>query len=548
MSVFIGGAWPYANGSLHLGHAAGLLPGDIIARYFRLAGEDVLYVSGSDCHGTPITIRASQEGVTPAAIADRYHAEFAECFKRLGFSYDLYTRTDDEFHHQTVQEQFKILQDHGFIYEKSAEQSYCEKCSRFLPDRFVEGTCPRCGGIARGDQCDHCSALLDPLDLLDRKCKICGTSPVTKSTRHLFLALSKFQQELEAYVSQAKGWRENAIHLTKRYLNEGLQDRAVTRDLSWGVEVPVDGFRDKKVYVWVDAVLGYLSASKQWAAQTGGDWKKFWSSGATAYYVHGKDNIPFHTVILPALLLGDGTLTLPGKVISSEYLTIEGKKLSTSNHWAVWVPDILDRYNPDAFRYFLTINGPEKRDTDFSWREFVTRNNSELLGAFGNFVNRSLIFIEKYFEAKVPDGACDAALLAAVTNLYGTVGERIAAGEVKSAIELIFAFIRTANKYFDDRQPWIQVKEDLVSCRDTLYTCVQIIANLSNLLSPFLPFTCDTIRGFLGIEAPCWKYLEISSGSTISKSRILFERLDKEVVELEVAKLGKEQIEQVKFD
>ncbi len=293
MSIFIGGAWPYANGSLHLGRVAGILPGDILARYFRLKGEDVLYVSGSDCHGTPISILANQEGVSPKQIADRYHNEFVECFRKLGFSYDLYSRTDDPHHHGVVQKLFLTLLKNGRIYKKSVEQTYCTACDRFLPDRYVEGTCPHCGQIARGDQCDFCSSLLDPLDLHDKKCKLCKNSPSTRSTEHFFLALSKFQSELEQYVNKASsGWRPNAIEFTRRYLKEGLHDRAATRDLDWGVDVPLEGFEGKKVYVWIEAVSGYLSASIKWAKENGTRWEKYWSENTTAYYVTGKTISP----------------------------------------------------------------------------------------------------------------------------------------------------------------------------------------------------------------------------------------------------------------
>lgn len=326
MTIFIGGAWPYANGSLHLGHIAALLPGDVLARYFRQKGEDVLYVSGSDCHGTPIAIRANQEGVSPKAIADRYHKDFTDCFTKLGFSYNLYTRTDQDFHHKVVQEVFSALLQNDILYPQLVEQTYCEHCRQFLPDRYIEGVCPHCGNIARGDQCDFCSSLVDPSALRDPKCKLCGHPPTLKTTEHFFLALSKFQKTLEDYVDQSNHWRENAVQLTKRYLREGLQDRAATRDLPWGIDIPLPGYEGKKIYVWIEAVTGYLSASKEWSHQTGLDWKPFWDQGCTAYYIHGKDNIPFHTLILPALLLGTGNLHLPDRIISSEHLTIEGKK------------------------------------------------------------------------------------------------------------------------------------------------------------------------------------------------------------------------------
>ncbi|MBC8078911.1 MAG: methionine--tRNA ligase, partial [Gorillibacterium sp.] len=417
MTIFIGGAWPYANGSLHLGHVASLLPGDILARYYRLTGEEVLFVSGSDCHGTPISIRAEKEGTTPAEVAERYHQEFKDCFERLGFSYDLYTRTDDALHHRIVQDLFLKLLSKGLLELRQVEQTYCPTCNRFLPDRYVEGLCPRCGEPSRGDQCEACSTVLDPSDLLHRTCKLCGSAPEGRLTDHYYLTLSKLQEQLSLYAAQATGWRDNAVNLTQRYLNEGLLDRAATRDLPWGIDVPIEGFTGKKIYVWIEAVSGYYSASHKWAELTGGDWTRFWGEDTLSYYVHGKDNVPFHSLILPAILLGVGHLHLPDRIISGEYLTLEGKKISTSRNWAVWVPDVLERYHPDSLRYFLTANAPEKHDGDFSWREFINSHNGELLGAYGNFVNRNLAFIIKSFDGKVPDGVMDPAIRQELTAL-----------------------------------------------------------------------------------------------------------------------------------
>ncbi|WP_440960182.1 methionine--tRNA ligase [Paenibacillus nitricinens] len=544
-NVFIGGAWPYANGSLHLGRLSSVLPGDVLARYFRSKGDNVLYVSGSDCHGTPVAVQAANEGITPGAFASRYHEEFLKCFEQLGFSYDLYTRTDQPQHHKAVQELFTKLLENGHLYKKTIAQCYCEVDQRFLPDRYVEGTCPVCGQRARGDQCDYCSTILDPADLLDRVCKLCGSTPTERPTEHYYLSLSNFQSELTEYVEEAQFWRENAIKLTKRYLQEELQDRAVTRDLSWGVDVPVAGFEDKKIYVWIEAVSGYLSASKQWAAQSGGSWEDFWLENKgkiTAYYVHGKDNIPFHTLIWPAVLLGAGGLHLPDKIISSEYLTLEGQKFSTSRNWAVWVPDILERYQPDSIRYFLIANGPEKRDTDFSWREFIYSHNGELLGAFGNFVNRSLAFVDKFYEGKVPNGQLDKGWRDNIDLLYLESGRLIEAGNIKDALEYIFSYVRKANQYFDLQKPWIQIKEDQVSCDSAIYTCVQIIANLANLLHPFLPFSCDKIRGFLSLELPNWQPCSVPPYQQITDLQLLFERIDISRIKEEEDRLVQQQV------
>ncbi|CAN7657094.1 methionine--tRNA ligase [Paenibacillus sp. LjRoot56] len=538
MSIFIGGAWPYANGSLHLGRVASLLPGDVIARYFRVKGEEVLYVSGSDCHGTPISIQANKEGVSPKVITDRYHNEFVDCFHQMGFSYDLYTRTDHPFHHEVVQGVFNQLLDNGVLYKKAVEQTYCNDCDRFLPDRYVEGNCPHCGSEARGDQCDACSALLDPLELHNRTCKLCNGRPSSRLSDHYFLSLSKFQNDLENFVDQAHGWRENAIGLSRRYLREGLQDRAATRDLDWGVDVPLEGFVGKKIYVWIEAVSGYLSASKQWANQYGELWEKFWSNGGVkAYYIHGKDNIPFHTLIWPAILLGLKNLHLPDHIISSEFLTLEGRKFSTSRNWAVWVPSLLERYEADSIRYFLIANGPENRDTDFSWREFIYSHNGELLGAFGNFVNRSLVFIEKFYEGKIPQSVIDTNIKVQMEELYIQCGDLVEKGKLKEALESVFAFIRSCNKYFDNEKPWNQIKENVDACSHTLHTCVQIIANLSNLLEPFLPFSCTKIRAFLGLSVPTWAYIECPAARELTQVEVLFQRIDVNRIEEEVQRL-----------
>ncbi|WP_426980300.1 methionine--tRNA ligase [Bacillus pseudomycoides] len=539
MSTFIGGAWPYANGSLHLGHVAGLLPGDILARYYRTKGENVLYVSGSDCNGTPIAIRAKQEGVTAKEIADYYHEEFERCFKELGFTYDCYTRTDAQHHHETVQKIFLRLLEEGFIYKKTVEQAYCETCTQFLPDRYVEGGCPHCHEPARGDQCDACSAILDPLDLLEKKCKLCGNTPAVKETEHFYFALHKFQPQIKDAVAVAKregAWRDNAIQLIERYLEEGLQDRAVSRDLPIGVPIPVKGYEDKKIYVWIEAVAGYYSASKRWAEEMGEDDGEFWSSSAKTYYVHGKDNIPFHSIIWPAVLLGIGEKAIPRHIVSNEYLTVEKRKLSTSKNWAVWVPDILERYDPDSIRYFLTINAPENRDTDFSWREFIYSHNSELLGAYGNFVNRTLKFIEKYYDGAVPKGHINLELKERIEELYRSVGNAIEQAHFKVALEMIFETVRFTNKYFDEQAPWKQREEEPVACEETIYTCVYFIVNFAQLLEPFLPFSSERVRNMLAITNTGWKCENILP-ERISHVQPLFERIDIKQIEKEVERL-----------
>lgn len=540
MNIFIGGAWPYANGSLHLGHIASLLPGDILARYYRQKGDNVLYVSGSDCNGTPIAIRAKQEGVSASKIADRFHHEFADNFKRLGFSYDCYTRTDTVHHHQTVQIIFLELLENGFIYKKEIEQTFCETCDQFLPDRYVEGTCPQCGQPARGDQCDYCSTILDPVDLLDKKCKLCVNAPTVKSTEHFYFSLQKFEEPLRDLVSKANentAWRDNAIQLSERYINEGLLDRAVSRDLPVGISVPVEGYEDKKIYVWIEAVSGYFSASKKWALDTSNDDSLFWNEDAVSYYVHGKDNIPFHSIIWPAILMGIGNKKLPDHIVSNEYLTLEKKKISTSRNWAVWVRDILDRYHPDSIRYFLTINAPENRDTDFSWREFIYSHNAELLGGYGNLVNRTLKFIEKYYDGDIPESSLDPDVKTRIQNLYETTGRLIEKGHFKRALEDIFELVRFTNKYFDERQPWKQITENKNDCSKTIFNCTVVILNLAQLLAPFLPFTSAELSKIFGWSELSWKFVN-PIPQKLSAVKPLFDRIDVKTIDEELARLN----------
>ncbi len=536
-NILIGGAWPYANGSLHIGHIAALLPGDVLARYHRAIGDNVYFVSGSDCHGTPVAIRAKKENKTPGEISDFYHEEFAECFKKLGFSYDVYTKTSAPAHKNFVKEFHRKLYESGYVYEKETPQAYCESCGTFLADRYVSGKCPECGKDTRGDQCDFCGAVLEPETLAEPVCAVCGKPVSFKNSRHLYIAVTRLRRELKELVDNHPEWRKNAVIFTNRYIDEGLKDRALTRDLEWGIEVPKEGYEKKTIYIWAENVLGYLSASWEAAGKRGGDFRELWGKDAKHYYVHGKDNIPFHTIILPALLLASGeNWHLPDRIVSSEYLTLEGRKISTSRNYAIWVRDLLKNYEADSIRYFFLANGPEKKDTDFSWREYVNSHNGELLGAYGNFVNRSLLFIQKYCGGIVPRGVEDSDLNGRTEKLFGSVGRQIENGAFRDAIDEIFAFVRSANRFFDTQQPWITRNTDKRACDNTLYQCVQIIANLAVLLQPFLPFSSEKVRGWLRLSSK-WERQSIPTGFQLPEVEILFQRIDKKAIEIETEKL-----------
>ncbi|WP_026498018.1 methionine--tRNA ligase [Butyrivibrio sp. WCD2001] len=536
-NILIGGAWPYANGSLHIGHIAGLLPGDVLARYHRACKDKVYFVSGSDCHGTPVAIRAKSEGKSPREISDHYHEEFVDCFNRLGFTYDCYTKTSDDAHKEFVQEFHRKLYDGDYVYEKETPQAYCECCNTYLADRFVTGICPVCGEPARGDQCDACGTVLDPEILKEPICAVCKNPVTFRASTHLYIAISKLEKQLRDLVDNGVNWRKNAISFTNRYIDEGLRDRALTRDLEWGIPVPKEGYEKKTIYIWAENVLGYLSAAKQVTDREGESFDELFGENAKHYYVHGKDNIPFHTIILPALLIAHGAgYRLPDQIVSSEYLTLEGKKISTSRNYAIWVKDLLDKYDPDSLRYYFLANGPEKKDSDFSWSEYVNNHNGELLGAYGNFINRTLTFIAKYFDGVIPEGTSAGDWDDTLKQLYTSTGEQIEKGNFKDAIEGVFEVVRKANKYFDEQEPWKTRTSDEAACRNTLYQCVQIIANLAVVLAPFLPFSSDKVCSWFGINTD-WEFKVIPSGYRLPEISILFERLDKTVIAEERDKL-----------
>ena len=530
MKIYIGGAWPYANNSLHIGHLAALLPGDVIARYYRLKGDEVIYVSGTDAHGTPITLRAKEENKTPKQIARFYHEEFANNFKALDFSYDLYGVTYDEFHKEKVQEYFLQIKKNGYIYEKEAEQDYCTHCEQFLSDREIIGVCPSCGGLAKGDQCETCLVTFNAGDIKNKKCKHCAQSTTLKENTHLYFALSKFQRQIEALVKQSQDkWRLNAVNETIKYLDEGLIDRAATREISWGVDVPVAGFENKKIYVWIEAVLGYLTAAEKYAFKKGIDFNAFMrdAKDLRTYYVHGKDNIPFHTIIYPSLLMAiNNGFKLPDYIISSEYINVLDEKMSKSTGNLVPINDLLTKYNSDTIRYYTIFNGPEKRDINFSFEELETLHNKHLVGGYGNFVNRNLAFLVKKFNGVVPTGTMDQSIDKMIDNTYIEVGRLIEKGDLKAALNILMNFVQSANKYYDDQKPWLQVKESLLDFNNTTFTCINIMANMANLFSPFMPKSSATLKEMLGITEVGWQKVQVKLNLKLSNVDILFERIE----------------------
>ena len=549
--IFIGVAWPYANGSLHLGQIAGAnLPADIFARYHRTRGNEIVMVSGSDTHGTPTAIKAEQEGKTPKEIADLYQQEFLECWEGLGISFDLYTTTETQNHAEVAQDIFLRLLERGYLSKKTVSQAYCPRCQRFRPDRYVEGTCPHCSNPrARGDQCEACGRLLDTRDLIEPHCRTCGIAVEFRDSEQFFLRLPAFRDQLLDWVKQQTHWRPNVLNFTTRFLEEGLIDRAITRDIDWGIPVPVPGFEDKRIYVWFEAVIGYLSATKEWAKLQGDPekWRDFWQGdNARSYYFLGKDNIVFHTIIWPAMLMGYGDLNLPYDVPANEFLGFEGRKLSTSQNWAVWLPDYLSRYDPDPLRYLLSINMPETSDTDFSWREFVRRNNDELVATYGNLVHRVLTFTYRNFDGCIPtpgelDDLSKSVIEDAKSHL-NLIGDLISECHFRQAIMRAMLVAQETNRYLDEKSPWKIIKEDRQQAANTLYTAICVLSCLRTALYPFLPFSSQKLHEYLGfeggIESDGWELRTPPPGQKLLAPQPLFAKLDEELIEQETARLG----------
>ena len=585
--ILVAPAWPYAAGHRHLGHVAGFgVPSDAFARYHRLAGNDVLMVSGTDEHGTPVMVAADKEGKPYAEIADYYNAAFREDFRRLGLSYDCFSRTTTLNHERVTQDFFKTIYAHGAIVEEAQMVSFSPTTGHTLPDRYIEGTCPICGyPEARGDQCDNCGNQLDPIDLINPRSKIDGTTPEFRETKHLFLDLPRFADALRHWIQRHDDWRPNVRNFSLGLLDE-IRMRPMTRDLDWGVRIPVPGYAEdpnKRIYVWFDAVIGYLSASIEWAAATGDPeaWRDWWQNDDSLHsYFQGKDNVVFHTVIWPALLLGyerggeygAGTapLHLPDNVFASEFLGLEGKQFSTSRQHSIYIRDFLDRYDPDPLRYYLIAAGPETQDTDFTWAEFVRRNNDEVLANWGNLVNRTLTSAHRNFGAVPEPGeltAEDGALLDGVAAGFDAVGGHIEGGRFRAALAEAMRLASTVNTYVSDQAPWALVKTDRERAATVLFVALRAVDSLKTMFTPFLPHTSQVVHELLGYEGyiagplvfrnvqeedgrqheiltgdyrswvGSWSPSELPSGQALQEPRPLFKKLDDSVVEEELARM-----------
>jgi methionyl-tRNA synthetase len=590
-NILVAVAWPYANSLIHVGNITGsYLPADIFARFQRLAGNKVIMVSGSDSHGTPVLVRADAEGTTPLDVYQKFHAGFLDLFQKLGLTYDLFTSTHTDNHFKVSQTIFLALKENGYLYVERQEQWYSPAQRRFLPDRYIEGTCYICGySNARGDQCDNCGNLLDATQLVDPRSKIDGSTPELRETEHFYLDLGKLQPEIVNFLRQRESyWRSNVLRQSLgQILANELHGRAITRDLDWGIPVPVEGWDGKCLYVWFEAVIGYLSAAIEWAQIIGQPeaWQDWWyNQEARSYYFIGKDNIPFHAVIWPAQLMGAGEwfgklyenqegqrLVLPYDVPANEFMNLEGQKISGSRNWAVWGFDFLTRYDPDPLRYYLTVNMPESRDSDWDWNEFLNRNNNELVATWGNLANRVLSFAYKHWEGQIPvpgqlSGA-DREILQAVEAGFDSVGEQLNAVHLRAALNEAMRLAGEVNKYLDTTAPWFQIKQDKNAAATTVYIALKAIDSLKILFSPFLPFTCEKLHSYLGYSEPLfgvqqvesvqdslgehkvlrylhgnasgrWEQSRLEPGKAMNQPGPLFKKLDESIVEEERARLG----------
>jgi methionyl-tRNA synthetase len=540
-------ALPYANGPLHLGHLAGVyVPSDIYVRYLRQRGRDVISICGSDEHGVPITLKARKEGISPQEVVDRYHEINKKAFKDFGISFDIYSRTSNKVHHETASEIFKTLYDKGVFMEKTSEQYYDEEAATFLADRYITGTCPHCGNpCAYGDQCEQCGTSLSPTDLINPVSTISGSLPVLKETKHWYLPLDKFEPWLQEWILEGhKEWKPNVYGQCKSWLDQGLHPRAVSRDLDWGVPVPVEGADGKVLYVWFDAPIGYISATKELTP----DWELYWKDEETRMlHFIGKDNIVFHCIVFPTILKAEGSYILPDNVPANEFLNLENDKISTSRNWAVWLHEYLEDFpgKQDIMRYVLCANAPENKDNDFTWKDFQNRNNNELVAILGNFVNRAIVLTHKYFEGRVPEvtglNEQDRATLEEIKTISLSVERSLEHFRFREAIKNGMDLARLGNKYLADTEPWKLIKTDPERVKTILNISLQISANLTLLLDPFLPFSMETLRGFLQFEGRSWDLIGtpdlLVAGHAIGKASLLFEKIEDEQIQAQLDKL-----------
>ena len=550
-------ALPYTNGPIHIGHLAGVyVPADIFARYQRLKKNDVAFICGSDEHGVAISIKATKEGITPQEIIDKYNKIIKDSLFDFGISFDNYSRTSLPIHHQTASEFFKILYDKGKFIEETSEQLYDEQAGQFLADRFVIGTCPKCGNEeAYGDQCERCGTSLNATDLINPKSTLTGTKPILKKTKHWFLPLQDYTNFLEEWIIQGhkNDWKPNVYGQVKSWIDDGLRPRAVTRDLNWGIPVPVEGAEGKVLYVWFDAPIGYISSTKEWAIREGKDWTPYWKDKNTKL-IHfiGKDNIVFHCIIFPAMLKAEGSYILPENVPANEFLNLEGNKLSTSKNWAVWLNEYLEEFpsQQDTLRYVLTANAPETKDNDFTWKDFQARNNNELVAIYGNFINRVLVLTQKYYEGRVPSPndftEVDKEIFIQIKELTEKIEQSLERYRFREAQQELMNIARLGNKYLADEEPWKLIKTDEQRVETIMYVALQIATALAIVSEPFLPFTSQKLKKMLKFDdmdiLPTWENVFVSdslikSGHQIGTSQLLFEKIEDEVIQKQIDKL-----------
>ena len=546
-------ALPYTNGPIHIGHLAGVyVPADIYVRYLRSKGRDVVFVSGSDEHGIPITIKAREDGVTPQQIVDKYHALIKKSFSDFGISFDIYSRTSNKVHHDTASEFFTILNNKGVFEVKTKDQYYDEKAGQFLADRYIIGRCPNCGyNEAYGDQCESCGTSLSPSELINPRSALSGEKPLLKKTKHWYLPLNRYESWLKEWIidGHKKDWKINVYGQCKSWIDQGLKPRAVTRDLDWGVPVPVDEGQGKVLYVWFDAPIGYISATKEWAAQTGNDWEKYWKNpGTKLVHFIGKDNIVFHCIIFPSMLKAHEEYILPANVPANEFLNLENKKISTSKNWAVWLHQYLEDFpgKQDVMRYVLCANAPETKDNDFTWKDFQAKNNNELVAILGNFINRAVVLVHKFFNGVIPERGelteIDNKLIQRISEYPDMLSRNIENYKFRDALSTFMDISRLGNKYLADTEPWNLIKEDRERVGTILNLSLQVAANLAIMGEPFLPFTVEKINNILRLDKNQWNSAGsidlIDTGHQINVPKLLFEKIENKAIEFQINKLN----------